>query len=197
MAGRNPNEANKNFVEPLRDAIKCVTKGQLSTGGPRQSLDSQPLVLTLNKGYPSKLNGDTGLKLKMSHHYRIVQGDGDRGPWKVTTVAYYYEIQNRQGSPLLAYHWDPRRSDTVIAPHLHLYVGNNKLCSSIAEEVGCLRLDKKHLPTDRVSLEQVLRLLITEFGVIPTQSNWASILDRGEEIFKEWRTWPQSRGSEV
>lgn len=37
-------------------------------------------------------------------------------------------------------------------------------------------LSKAHLPTEVISLPEVIRMTITEFGVEPLRSDWAAVL---------------------
>ena len=46
-----------------------------------------------------------------------------------------------------------------------------------------------HLPTSRVALEAVVRLLVAEFDVPPLRRDGRTLLRRGEERFKASRTW--------
>jgi len=50
-------------------------------------------------------------------------------------------------------------------------------------------VQKRHLPTGRVALEVVVRLLVAEFDVPPLRRDSRTVLRRGEERFKAWRTW--------
>jgi hypothetical protein len=53
-------------------------------------------------------------------------------------------------------------------------------------------LRKVHLRPGRISLDQVLRLAVVELDVRPLRQDWAEVLDRTEERFEEWRTWPRA-----
>jgi len=47
-------------------------------------------------------------------------------------------------------------------------------------------LDKLHLATGRVTVEEVIRFLIAEVGVKPKAANWDEELIKSEELFKKW-----------
>jgi hypothetical protein len=49
---------------------------------------------------------------------------------------------------------------------------------------------KAHFPTGRLAFEDVLRLVITQFGVIPLRDDWETMLERTQAAFEDWRTWP-------
>lgn len=105
---------------------------------------------------------------------------GPRGPWKTTTAAYVYELQDSDSRALLSYHWHPGEGSTVTFPHLHL---------GPAAQLGHRPLATAHLPTNRIALEDMLRLAITEFDVEPLKNDWAEVLSRTEASYDEWRTW--------
>lgn len=45
-----------------------------------------------------------------------------------------------------------------------------------------------HVPTGRVAMEDVLRLLI-ELGVQPRRDDWQAVLDETQSAFERWRSW--------
>jgi hypothetical protein len=57
--------------------------------------------------------------------YAIVRAEGERGPWKVRTEAYYYALHDPDARELVAYHWHPDvpGPDAGRRPHLHLGAG--------------------------------------------------------------------------
>ena len=179
MAGRRPREAVKAYFDPLRQAFSCVTRAGLVVSGyePCETLHS----LLLNQGEPTRLRSKIGLSLAARMLYEIVSAEGDRGPWKVRTAAYYYGLHDQEGHEILAYHWHPGAPGPQgeRSPHLHLGVGSG---------VSPL-LRKAHLPTGRVALEEILRLAIADLGVKPLRKDWRAVLARTESAFRKFRTW--------
>lgn len=97
--------------------------------------------------------------------------------WRVRTDGYAYRA-NLDPDPkgyLLAWHWHP---DSRPDPHVH---------------VGAAGLRGLHVPTGRVSFEEVLRFFITEMGLRPARSDWEAVLGETEERFRAFRTWPRPR----
>jgi len=134
-------------------------------------------VLYVNRGEWAALGGRLGLSLRVGMRYRIIPAEGARGPWRITTAAYSYAVGDRDGREVFAYHWNPAMPPTF--PHLH--VG--------ARASGDLLVQNAHLPTGRVALEAVVRLLVTELHVPPLRRDWRAVLRRGEDRFGAWRTW--------
>jgi hypothetical protein len=115
----------------------------------------------------------------------VIEHEGPRGPWKVNTVAYYYTVEEayHQGHELFAYHWHPNERSPITYPHFHIYQG---------AQVSRDDVRKAHFPTGRIAFEDVLRLVITQFGVIPLRNDWEAVLDTTQSVFEEWRTWASS-----
>ena len=74
---------------------------------------------------------------------------------------------------LIAWHWHPE--SRVVRPHLHI-------------EADPLT-HKIHLPTARITIESVLRLLLDELGVSRTRADFAQVLDGSEQPHLDHRTW--------
>jgi hypothetical protein len=177
LAGRTPSEAARKFREPIQQALSCISERVISIAD-----EGGRYVLTLASGEPARLKGNAGLFLSVTIRYRVVAGKGDAGPWKVSVTAYIYELSelshDGKSQVVLGYHWHPGVG-SVATPHLHL-----------GPEVATAHLDrKKHLPTGRVSLEQVIRVAIEELGVISLRPGWRRILDRTQARFEKYRTW--------
>ena len=179
MAGRTPPEAVHNFLDPLRRAISCVTTSVLDVAGGYHPSD-WPHLLTLAKGDPVRLAGERPVWLSVTQHYRVVEYEGPRGPWKVSTAAYWYYLSDADQGEIIAYHWHPAGRSAVTSPHLHL---------GPAAEVGHPQLADAHIPTGRVALEAVLRLAIRDMGARPLREDWEDILDESQAAHETWRTW--------
>jgi hypothetical protein len=184
MAGKNPAEAVHNFQEPLQRALACVTNGVLSDGGghhasPAKHPEYTYALMLYNS--PAVLGRDKQFALDLAQQYRVVRGEGRRGPWKVSTIAYNYTLLiAKSGQEVLAYHWHPTGHSNVTYPRLHLYQGAGALQHNLL---------KAHLPTARIAIEDVVRCVITQLGVIPLRNDWEAILAETQEAFQEWRTW--------
>ena len=85
-------------------------------------------------------------------------------------MGWNYQLIDRLGRTILAFHWHPVGQSRVTWPHVHVY-GRTE-----PEELG-----KAHLPTGDVSLAAVVRMLIDDFGVVPVRPDWRAILARHED----------------
>ena len=98
----------------------------------------------------------------------------------MTTVAYHYTLQEAEGAEILSCQWHPGAPNSVRFPHLHIRQ---------AAGPGREELQRAHLPTGRVALENFVRLLIVDFGVPPEKDNWEGELAKSLAEFEEDRSW--------
>jgi hypothetical protein len=96
-----------------------------------------------------------------------VSEQAEQVPWTVSPFGYSYTLREPEGLEILAYHWHAGRRSPIDLPHLHLGAGS---------EVSREELQKAHVPTGRVELEDVLLMVIREFGVRPRRDDWQEIL---------------------
>lgn len=97
----------------------------------------------------------------------MVSAERESGSWRIETLAYSQRLETTDAREIVAYHWHPGRSSRIMHPHMHLGAG-------IGADLGIL--DKTHIPTGRVALEDLLRFAIVEVGVEAQRSDWEEIL---------------------
>lgn len=169
MAGRNPAAAVRAFVDPIQTALGLFASGKVTA----DSYKPEDVgILAFNSGDIVKLRGGGKVALSVSMRYRIVQTDeADRGPWKVTTVGYMYELQ-LDTTALYEYHWHPISKSHEVRPHLH-----------------CAAVGKGHIPTGRVMIEDVLNLAV-QHGAEPNDADrWMELDKLNREKFARGATW--------
>ena len=127
-----------------------------------------------------RIGGPLDLHLRYRHQYRIVEAEGDRGPWKVTTVKYSYGLE-ADGREIVSFQWHPDGASSMTEPHLHLGAG---------AEIGLEPLAGAHVPTGRVSIEDVLLFAIQDLKAEPKRDDWDVVLRDGKQKHEQWRTWP-------
>lgn len=173
MAGKTPHEALRNFVGPLQLALSCIDRANVVyrpyAGGGIQALTTSEDPLRLRT-----TDRTTDYFLSIGQQYEIVETeDRERGPWKVSTRAYQYRIDDHDRSEIVVWHWHPDGDSPYTKPHLH----------------ASGPLTDYHLPTGRVSLESVVRFLLQDLGVRSLRDAADEILSEGEAAFEDWRTW--------
>ena len=140
-------------------------------------------LLTFPNG-PVKLRG-IDVHLRIVHHYRVVKtSDPKRGPYKVSTVGYDYAFEDLSRKEILAYHWHPNQRSDTVTPHLHL---------EQAAKVGRKELAQAHLPTGRISIEEMIHVAVRGFGAQHLKRDWQKILAASHQAWEDWRTWPSAK----
>lgn len=181
MAGDNPYEAFDRFRRPIQRAISCVSRDAhvWVLGGEDGYTPGRDYALVPERGEPVGLSGPRNLSLTSLIAYRIVRAKGERGPYEVQTTAYYHALLDEDGREIVAYHWHPRGESEVLFPHMHIGAG-------IGADLG--ELHNSHFPTGLISLEEVLRLAVEEFGAEPKREDWREVLGRTQADYERWRT---------
>jgi hypothetical protein len=119
--------------------------------------------------------------------FTIVDDTRYPGENKASTLAYIYSIQldeqpvDQADPEVIAWHWHPRTTPDRPTPHVHVRVDHDQLQGT---------LSKMHLPTGRVSFEEVIRFLIDDLDVIPARpGDWEALVRDSEDRFRAFRTW--------
>lgn len=99
--------------------------------------------------------------------------------WRTHTLRYDYSIfgDERGSDEWFAYHFHPA---AYAYPHLHVNAAAGWAPSG---------LRRRHLPTSRVILEDVIQFLVDDLGVTPLKDSWQRDLDRNRAIYAGRRTW--------
>jgi hypothetical protein len=174
LPGRTARAADDGFLAPLCRALSCLTNAQLLVSPP-----AEVRALLLSKGSDLRLRSPDvpgGILLRLRQQFRSVEEtDFPRDQrWHVSTIAYDYRLaRGSDGSELLSWHWHPTTGVTF--PHVHV----------AAEDLS----RKVHVPSGRVSVEAVLRMLIGELHVPPRREDWAEVLEETEARFIQHRRW--------
>jgi hypothetical protein len=123
------------------------------------------------------------LELELVINYEVIEEErAGMGPFRVTTTGYSHGIYECEtGRELLVYHWHPGGYSHYAMPHLHLG-------ATLLTPHGVIG-PKTHLPTARISVEEVVRTCITEFGMTPLRDDWQRVLDLTEGVHKLYRSW--------
>jgi hypothetical protein len=170
-------ERYKHYLQLALSAIHSgayfyMAKRPLATHGD-WALRSQPAPI------PLPVEGGGSLYLTATHSFRMRQ---DKRDWRVSTQEYIYNISDREDTRdyMFAWHWHPNQW-----PECHMHVN--------AELSNGMKLDRKHIPTTRISLEVALRFLVTDCGVVPAKPDWQKTLDHTQRLHEQYRTWRGSK----
>ena len=167
MISRSPAEAVSDYVSSIQRVVSCVSDGVVSVDGGYYVADA-PHILRLNQGRSVRIGGASGIRLAFYQYYRVIQTEVPRVQWMVSEEGYEYKILDADGREIIVYHWHPVEHNPIAFHHLHLEYG---------AEVGREELQTAHLPTGHVSVADIIRLLIVDFGATPQRGDWESVLD--------------------
>ncbi len=110
---------------------------------------------------------DFVLKITQSFQHQI---DVTTGSPTIRVTGYQYELGHLRGAQVLAYHLHPTGPSPVRNPHLHVGMTDPNL-----------NYGKRHLVTGHISLQKIIRCLITEFDITPLRPDWRDILESPAE----------------
>lgn len=174
---RNEREALKRYKAVLQRSLGCVTRAVWVVGevpNERGVYFLQPSELPLR--LPTA--GGDYVYLWAAQRFRYEKSRRFLGEWKVQTMQYIYTVgggPNQDTDAFAAWHWHPAVREEC---HLHVYHDD--------ELIGPLR--KMHLPTTRVSFEQILGFLIADLGV-RARTGWEGVLSDSQDRFTEYKSW--------
>lgn len=112
----------------------------------------------------------------MNDRYRVVTESPRQV--RLERIGYTYKILDTIAQEILAFHWPPVGFSSVTHPHLHL---SSQLPPVVTgREQQEIALSDMHIPTGFVTLPDIVRLLIDEFGVEPLRDDWRTVLAANE-----------------
>ena len=118
--------------------------------------------------------GKSRLSIALNQTYDIVPAEGERGQFKVSTRSYIYALYNKNGE-VVSFHYHPDQTPEVDFCHMHFR--------------RTPEFKRVHFPTGRVAIEEVVAMVIRDFGVKPRRADYQQVLRSGLEKFRDWRTW--------
>jgi hypothetical protein len=104
--------------------------------------------------------------------------------WRLHTAEYsYHLLEDRSPDSRWIVRWEykshRRRRNQYPRNHVHID-------TVVQTPAGPMDLDKLHLPTGWVTIEEVIRFLIAEMGVPPKIDDWDDKLVESDRFFREW-----------
>jgi hypothetical protein len=188
LIGRSPSQAVQRYIEPLTDALQCVTQRRLSRPPTRELKLDTLYEANLGDMDPVVLAGPTPLMFSAGQNFEIVEIDRDdpRGRFAIRPRGYFYEIATADDRQILSFHWQPdakpsRSSDRVVTlPHIHVGTAISAGQAAVGRD-----FHKVHIPTGVVPLSDVVWLLIDQFSVTLQHHRWQDVLTRTGALFGE------------
>ena len=143
---------------------------------------------------PLKLRNGAYLKLAMTLVLVDQSVDGNSVTrLKVRDSSFQYQLDEQGDQWVFRYDYERDAADRHPRAHLHVR-GSLTEAEATATSRYHGTPERIHYPTNRISLEAVIRLLIDQFGVAPATSPevWRKILAESERLFNEIAHQPLS-----
>lgn len=174
MPGLTPQKAFEDFRRPIDEAVRCLHPSIRLFDHWYVPNEAVYLGSSQTTGIPFKANSAPGYKLELQFWLKVVDhGEG----FRMSTNRYIHEIKGpNSDARVAAWHWHPDvKNSSVTYPHFHL--PKNAAFSN------------KHFPSGRITVEEIVRFIITEMEAVPVNNNWAERLDDSEALHKLHRSW--------
>jgi hypothetical protein len=131
------------------------------------------------------------LYLELVQHIEIAKVATEKGDrYRVSTLRYIYGIWESADKCLLSWHYHPDLD--VPFPHMHVYDRKTEEEKKAGQKASILH--GLHIPSGRVSLENVIQFAIIELGVLPDkkrEADWQQVLKETSARFEANKTWGQ------
>ncbi len=203
--GKSELAARQAYERDLCLGISCIAEVRLLTKwsesykrwllvvSPRQNRDiSRSGSLDDETGFIMLRRKDgTKLYLELDQHVEVVKASVEKGDrYRVSTVRYIYAIWESPDDCLIGWHYHPDLGVTF--PHVHVYDKKTDEEKQMGRKPSLLH--KLHIPSGRVSLEDVIHFAITELGVVPNkkrENDWQQVLKETSARFEASKSWGQ------
>jgi hypothetical protein len=96
--------------------------------------------------------------------------------FEASDIGYFYALTTVDGNEILSFHWNSQTIDPDQRDFPHLHIGAINLDPGSLIRPGTFH--KMHVPTGYITVEDVIRLAITELSVRPLRSDWEQVLER-------------------
>jgi hypothetical protein len=172
------HEALQNYTSEIQQIVSCVSDKVFYVypkGGGRQ------LLTCASGGYfRVTRRDDSHLFIDINQE---IEEPTETNEYRVSTRYYLYSIADSDQNDLIGFHYHPElNEDPVLYPHIHAYANKD-------ERFLPLNLHRRHIPSGRIALEDVIRWLIDELEMKPNRDDWDAVLTSAREKFKSNQSW--------
>ncbi len=181
----------KDFLRRIREVSKLVVGAKLGyvwTGG-NVLIVGHRVKPGSRRGRPARLSNGMYLNVELTLRVNRVS-EKERSLLETTRATYTYQAGDDVEDPKPVFEYQYDRDASSPYPRCHLHV------RAAPEHYRGKSFRRLHLPTRRVTLEQIVWHLIHEHGVQPRSQDWRDVPWRNEEWFRdiqENKQWPYDR----
>jgi hypothetical protein len=175
VASNKGHEALGAYSEEIQRVVSCITNEVFYCA----ATERDRLNFSVGGGFFRVTCEDNSyLHIDINQEIEVAKTSGT-----LTTKYYLYSVADSDGKDLVGFHFHPDLTeDPVLYPHIHAYAKQDP-------RFMALDLQRKHIPSGRVALEDVIRWLISELKVKPRRDDWDEVLKKAKERFLEIRSW--------
>jgi hypothetical protein len=186
---RTPAACYNKFVEHVRALVAETITTQHPVMCIRRGDDSRRQLEFAN-GEPVQLTTKYG---PLYFHVAQLLGVEPEGKqWRLVTLKYWYRLQ-QQSKGQAVIRWEYER-DTPGDRHARHHVQIRGTAQLVGAEP--LDLNKLHIPTGWTTIEEVIRFLIHDLGILPPcGGRWHEVLAQSERTFYEKFTGKRYRSN--
>jgi len=183
LIGDRPTEVFRNFRDHISGLLnKTITDAPLSLTH-RKDRPFAQFAFRDDADFPMAAPlFSAGLFLAVSQQLQVEQQSDQT--WKLRTLAYSYHLledSNPDSRWIIRWEYVSHAQRRNEHPRHHVHIA-----TIVDTPAGEMDLDKLHLSTGWVTIEEVIRFLIAEMGVKPKIADWDDQLLKSEELFKTW-----------
>ncbi|HET7753588.1 MAG TPA: hypothetical protein VFK85_06740 [Anaeromyxobacteraceae bacterium] len=117
------------------------------------------------------------------HLAQLVEAEKIDKKYRLKTLAYWYRLQPsaglRETDALLRWEYDRCHDPRQPGPPRH----HLQAAATVKWDAQVLDLNRLHTPSGWITIEELLRFLIIEFGVAPASADWPRIVADSEDVF--------------
>jgi hypothetical protein len=170
VPGRDEREAWRAFKDPIAKAVGCVDMTARLVE--RSFSNGVSLLASSANGVPF------GPALILTFSWQVEPAPFEGEQVRMTTKRYDYTLTLRTNPSevVFGWHWHPASKQSHITyPHLHV--------------PSALKFKTRHIPTGRVSLEDVILFGFDDLKVPPAHDDARRIVTEVRERHKQYRSW--------
>jgi hypothetical protein len=177
---RTPRECFNVFTAHLRGLVA-------STVTQRHPIGEVPartrLVVGFREEAPIAVPIDTAFGRLYFYLGQALEAVPEGSDYRLTTRQYWYRLQHEPSlkeQAVVRWDYDATTGKSRHARH------HAQMRATIDVGTGTMDLNKAHLPTGWVTIEEVIRFLIVDLGMEPPcGEDWPGVLERSEQAFYE------------
>jgi hypothetical protein len=186
ITGRKPQECFDRFTGHLRPVIAATLGAEHYLHFQRDGLNGGALTLGDQNSNGVWLLGKGGPFL-LSLRQKVAVFENAEKAWQLTTTEYnyaIYETDDELADSVLRWDYKAKPSANEKWCRHHIQIGKRaQKAVELPFNDVTLDLNRLHMPTAFVLIEDVLRFLLTDMAVDAASGDWEAVIDESRETF--------------